>query len=153
MRPVNQLPLSLIEMNRSPLASSRNPDRPPKPGKREVRTRPLRYSSDPNRTCARSRGSKEGIGRALTSIETGTAAENSSDGVVFGGAWVASCARAISGSAIAESPAAVDFRKFLRVRYGGSFLMVSRRACALSTGEAAPLILRDAAKTPLLRVR
>src|ERR1700692_1691619 len=40
MRPVNQLPLSLKEMKRSPLASSRHPDSPPKPGKAEVRTSP-----------------------------------------------------------------------------------------------------------------
>src|SRR5712675_1084560 len=65
MRPVNQLPLSLIEMKRSPLASSRNPDSPPKPRKLEVRISPLRYSREPNRTRARSRVSKEGIGRGV----------------------------------------------------------------------------------------
>src|SRR6266404_4921112 len=72
MRPVNQLPLSLTEMKRSPLASShRHADSPPKPGKREVSTSPPRYSSAPKRTRWGSRGSKEGIGRALTSIATG----------------------------------------------------------------------------------
>src|SRR6267142_458173 len=111
MRPVNQLPLSLIEMKRSPLASSRNPDSPPKPRKLEVRTSPLRYSSEPNRTRARSRVSKAGIGRALTSIETGAATENWSGTGCFGGGCVASCARAISGIAADKSPAAVDFSK------------------------------------------
>src|SRR5712664_2242646 len=111
MRPVNQLPLSLIEMKRSPLASSRNPDSPPKPRKLEVRTSPLRYSSEPNRTRARSLVSKAVIGRALTSIETGAATENWSGKGCFGGGCVASCARAISGTAADKSPAAVDFSK------------------------------------------
>jgi hypothetical protein len=31
--------------------------------------------------------------------------------------------------------------------------MVRRRSCAVSNHEFAPLILRDAAKTPLLRMR
>src|SRR6266567_754236 len=109
MRPVNQLPLSLIEMKRSPLASSRNPDSPPKPRKLEVRINPLRYSSEPNRTRARSLVSKEGIGRALTSIETGAAIENSSGEGCFGGGCVASCARAICGTAADKSPAAEVF--------------------------------------------
>jgi hypothetical protein len=52
MRLVNQLPWSLIEMKRSPLASSRSADSPPKPRKLEVSTSPLRYSSDPNLTRA-----------------------------------------------------------------------------------------------------
>src|SRR6266850_6198944 len=135
MRPVNQLPLSLIEMKRSPLASSRNPDSPPKPRKLEVRISPLRYSREPNRTRARSRVSKEGIGRALTSIETGAATENSSGEGCFGGGCVASCARAICGTAADKSPAAVDFRKRRREKCGGSFLMVRRRACAVSNHE------------------
>ena len=49
----------------------RSPDNPPKPRNGEVRTRPLRYSSDPKRTCERSRMSNDGIGRALTSIFAG----------------------------------------------------------------------------------
>ena len=85
MRPVNQLPLSLMEMKRSPFASSRNPDSPPKPRNRDVRISPLRYSNDPNRTRVRSRVSNAGIGRALTSIETGAVTENSSGTVCFGG--------------------------------------------------------------------
>src|SRR5712672_148892 len=120
MRPVNQLPLSLIEMKRSPLASSRNPDSPPKPRKLEVRINPLRYSSEPNRTRARSLVSKEGIGRALTSIETGAAIENSSGEGCFGGGCVASCARAICGTAADKSPAAVDFRKRRREKCAAS---------------------------------
>src|SRR5258707_13416414 len=135
MRPVNQLPLSLIEMKRSPLASSRNPDSPPKPRKLEVRISPLRYSREPNRARARSRVSKEGIGRALTSIETGAATENSSGDGCFGGGCVASCARAICGTAADKSPAAVDFRKRRRQKCGGSPLMVRRRACAVSNHE------------------
>src|SRR6267378_1934860 len=143
-----------MEMKRSPLASSRNPDSPPKPGNRDVSTSPLRYSSDPNRTRVRSLGSKEGIGRALTSIETGAATENSSGIGGLGGGWVASCAPAISGIAIAESPAAVDFRKRRRLRSGDLSLMVRRRACAVSNHEnRMSFILRDAAKTPLLRKR
>ncbi len=100
MRPVNQVPLSLKEMKRSPLGSSRNPDSPPKPRNLEVRTSPLRYSSEPNRTRARSLVSNEAIGRALTSIETGAATENSSGGAAS--AAVVRCAslraRAIAGS-------------------------------------------------------
>src|SRR5580704_18096889 len=111
MRPVNQLPLSLKEMKRSPLASSRIPDNPPKPRNGEVRISPLRYSSEPNRTCERSRLSNEGSGRALTSIETGAPTENSSGVTGFGGGWVADCARAVPGSARVENAAAVDFRK------------------------------------------
>src|SRR5579871_4958675 len=90
MRPANQLPLSLREMNRSPLASSRIADNPPKPRKGEVSTNPLRHSSAPKRTCERSRGSKEEIGRALTSIETGAVTKVSSFG--FAGAGE-NCAR------------------------------------------------------------
>src|SRR6266567_372736 len=154
MRPVNQLPLSLIEMKRSPLASSRNPDSPPKPRKLEVRINPLRYSSEPNRTRARSLVSKEGIGRALTSIETGAAIGNSSGEGCFGGGCVASCARAICGAAADKSPTAVDFRKRRREKCGGSPLMVRRRVCAVSNHETRIyLILRDAAKAPLLRMR
>jgi hypothetical protein len=85
MRPVNQLPLSLSAMKRSPLASSRRPDNPPKPRNRDVRMSPLRYSSEPNRTCERSRVSNDGSGRALTSIETGAVTENSSGVTCFGG--------------------------------------------------------------------
>src|SRR5882672_11203062 len=138
-----------MEIKRSPLVSSRHPDSPPKPRKPEVRISPLRYASDPNRTRARSRVSNDGIGRALTSIETGAATENSSGTGGFGGACTAVCARAICGTAIAESPAAVDVRKPRRERY--SRLMVRRRACAVSNHESrTSLILRDAAKMPLL---
>src|SRR5229473_7055721 len=138
MRPVNQLPLSLTAMKRSPLASNhRHADSPPKQGKREVSTSPLRYCSAPKRTREGSRGSKEAIGRALTSIETGAVTENSSGAARFGGACVASCARAMPGSATTESPAADDLRKRRRLRCGGSFLMVRRRACAVSNHEAA----------------
>src|SRR5258707_9632846 len=115
MRPVNQVPRSLKEIKRSPLASSRNPDNPPKPGKAEVSTNPLRYSSAPNRTRAWSLVSKKGIGRDLTSIEAGAVTETLSDGSGFGGGCVASCARAISGTAATESPAAVKFRKRRRL--------------------------------------
>src|SRR5258706_10907028 len=116
MRPVNQLPLSLTEMKRSPLASShRHADRPPKPGKREVSTSPLRYSKAPKRARCGSRGSKAGIGRAWTSIATGAVTENSSGAARFGDGCVASCARAMPGSAANESPAAVDFRKRRRL--------------------------------------
>src|SRR5258706_2759074 len=98
-------------MKRSPLASShRHADSPPKPGRREVSTSPLRYSSAPKRVRWGSRGSKAAIGRALTSIATGAATENSSGRVRFGGG----CARA-PGIAIAESPAADDSRKRRRV--------------------------------------
>ena len=116
MRPVNQLPLSLNEMKRSPLASSRNPDSPPKAGNREVKASPLRYSSDPKRTRVRSLRSNGAIGRALTSIETGAATENSSGGSGFGGGSVADCARASSGIAMVESPIVPDIRKRRRVR-------------------------------------
>src|SRR6266481_3502041 len=98
-------------MKRSPFVSShRHADSPPKPGKREVSTNPLRYSSAPKRFRCGSRGSKVAIGRALTSIATRAVTENSSGAARFGGGCVASCARAEPGSAIAESPAAVNFR-------------------------------------------
>src|ERR1700730_13296571 len=116
MRPVNQLPLSLKEMKRSPLASSRNPDNPPKPGKREVRTNPLRYSSAPKRVREWSRVSNEGIGRALTSIETGALTENLSGAIGFDGGSVACCAGARPGIAIVETPAAVNLRRRRRLR-------------------------------------
>jgi hypothetical protein len=115
MRPVNQAPWSLNEMKRSPLASSRNPDSPPNPGNRDVSASPLRYSSDPKRTCARSPRSNEAIGRALTSIETGAVTEVSSGTTGFSGGSVADCAHAIHGIAMAESPIAPDIRKRRRV--------------------------------------
>src|ERR1700721_4786798 len=111
MRPVNQLPLSLNEMKRSPLASSRNPDSPPKPGNREVRASPLRNSSDPKRRCVRSLRSNEAIGRALTPIETGAVTEYSSGGSGFGGGSVADCAPASSGTPMGERPTVGDLRK------------------------------------------
>jgi hypothetical protein len=116
MLPVNQFPLSLNEMKRSPLASSRIPDKPPKPGNREVRTSPLRYSSAPNRTRARSLRSNEVIGRALTSIGTGAGTENSSGRIGFAGGCVAGCVHATPDIAIVEHPAAVDVRKRRRER-------------------------------------
>src|SRR5487761_2291066 len=141
MRPVNQFPLSLNEMKRSPFGSSRIPDSPPKPWKPEVRTSPLRYSSAPNRTRERSPGSKTGIGRAWTSIETGAATGNSSGGTGFARGSVASCPHAIPGIAIVDSPAAVDVRKRRRERCAGSFLMLRRRFCAVpATGH--PMALR-----------
>src|ERR1700726_988405 len=109
MRPVNQLPLSLREMKRSPFASRRIADNPPKPEKAEVSTRPERYSSESNRTCERSRGSKKGIGRALTSIAAGAATECSSGTTGFAGVLGADCAPAMSGNASAEIPAAAYF--------------------------------------------
>src|SRR5215216_3694742 len=118
MRPVNQLPLSLIAMKRSPLASSRRPDNPPKPRNREVRISPLRYSSSPNRRRDRSRVSNEGSGRALTSIETGAMTENSSGTVGFGGRWTAVCAAAMAGMAVIESAAAAYFNSWRRAMGG-----------------------------------
>src|SRR5690349_8824773 len=118
MRPVNQLPLSEMAMKRSPLASSRRPDRPPKPRKRDVSTNPLRNSSAPNRTRARSRVSKPAIGRALTSIETGSVTEYSSGFVRFGGGCTAVCASACFGSACARNPAAVAVSKRRRLHMG-----------------------------------
>src|SRR5712691_10316022 len=116
MRPVNQLPLSLMAMKRSPLASSRRPDSPPNPRNDEVKISPLRYSSEPNRVFERSRVSNDGNGRALTSIETGAVTEYSSGLYGLGGRSSAVCACAIRGPAItgmasAENPAAVDVRK------------------------------------------
>src|SRR5258707_8510664 len=55
------------------------------------------------------------MGGALTSIATGALTKNSSAVAGFGGGWVASCARANSGIAANESPAAVDFRKRRRL--------------------------------------
>ena len=111
MRPVNQLPLSLKEMKRSPLRSSRRPDSPPKPRNGEVSTSPLRYCSEPNRTCERSRGSNEAIGRALTSIETGAVTEYSSGTSDFAAGGAANCARATPGIAANDNPAMADCRR------------------------------------------
>src|SRR5438552_16263468 len=116
MRPVNQLPLSLSAMKRSPLLSSRRPDRPPKPRNGEVRISPLRYSSEPNRTRERSRVSNDGNGLALTSIETGAVTENSSGTDGFDGRCTAVCAHAIPGSVALGSPAAAILRKRRRLR-------------------------------------
>src|SRR6202042_1548668 len=116
MRPVNQLPLSLKEMKRSPFASSLSPDNPPKPGNDEVSTRPLRYCSEPNRRCERSRMSNEGIGRALTSIATGAATEFGSAGSGFAGGAIADCARSRVGIA-ANGNAAAEVRKRRRERF------------------------------------
>src|SRR3954470_1322115 len=134
MRPVNQPPLSLMAMKRSPLASSRRPEKPPKPRNREVRINPLRYSNDPYRTFERSLVSNDGSGRALTSIETGAVTEYSSGFASRGGRSTAVCADVTCGGASVENPAAVDLRK--RRRESCQFLMVRRRTCAVSNHEA-----------------
>src|ERR1700742_4567913 len=117
MRPVNQVPLSLNEMKRSPFASSRSPDSPPKPGNGDVSTRPLRYCSEPNRRCERSRMSNEAIGRALTSIATGAANAAGSGGSGLAGGWIADCPDAMPGTAAKET-AAADWSKRRRGRSG-----------------------------------
>src|ERR1700687_5048491 len=142
MRPVNQLPLSLKEMKRSPLASSRKPDSPPKPGKREVRISPLRYCSAPKRTWERSRVSNEGSGRALTSIETGAVTENSFALARLRAACVAGCVRAMSGIAASESPAAVDFRKRRRL-IGTRILLGVQSAPVAAAGGRGPMGLAE----------
>src|SRR6185295_13474527 len=111
MRPVNQLPLSLIAMNCSPLASSRHPDNPPKPRNGEVRTRPERYCNAPKRVRERSRVSNDEIGRAWTSIEAGAATENSSGARGFADGFVA-CAYAMDGI----NPAAAEATNRRRVK-------------------------------------
>src|SRR5690349_3470469 len=128
MRPVNQPPLSLIAMKRSPLASSLRPDRPPKPRNGEVRISPLRNDSEPNRTCERSRVSNEASGRALTSIETGAVTEYSS-GLYFGGFCTAVCARSGAACMAANAPAA-DVRKRRRL----TERMISRVQASPPTG-------------------
>src|SRR3954469_12924998 len=112
MRPVNQLPLSLIAMNCSPLASSRKPDNPPKPRNGEVSTSPERYCSAPKRVRARSRVSNAGIARAWTSSGTGAVTENSSGARGFADSFVAVCAYATAG----RSPAAAEEMKPRRVK-------------------------------------
>src|SRR5579871_5996020 len=112
MRPVNQWPWSLNEMKRWPRASSRNPDNPPKRGKDEVSTSPLRYSNAPKRVRSWSWRSNQRMGRALTSIETGASAST----VELAEAGDATnCALAIPGTAIADRPAAI-LRKRRRER-------------------------------------
>src|SRR6478609_6031560 len=118
MRPVNQSPLSLNEMKRSPLRSSRSPDNPPKPGKGEVSTRPLRYCSEPNRRCERSRMSNDGIGRAVTLIATGALTETGPGASGFAGGSIADCACASPAIAADERPAAAEVRKRRRERRG-----------------------------------
>src|SRR6478609_4774310 len=118
MRPVNQSPLSLNEMKRSPLRSSRSPDNPPKPGKGEVSTRPLRYCSEPNRRCERSRMSNDGIGRAVTLIATGALTETAPGASGFAGGSIADCACASPAIAADERPAAAEVRKRRRERRG-----------------------------------
>jgi len=110
MRPVNQCPLSLNDIKRSPLGSSRNPDNPPKRGKGEVRTSPLRYSSAPNRVRSWSWRSNQGIGLALTSIDIGASPEALSAELGDTGG-VANCALAVPETAAAERPAAAICRK------------------------------------------
>src|SRR5690348_14303142 len=117
MRPVNQPPLSEMAMKRSPLASRRRPDSPPKPRNPDVSTRPLRNSSSPKRVRDRSRVSKPASGRALTSIETGAVTEYSS-GLYFGGGRNAVCAVARFGSASPRNPAAAVVSKRRRLNRG-----------------------------------
>src|SRR6266700_3452128 len=137
MRPVPQLHFSLKAKKRAPLAASRNADSPPKPRKREVRTSPLRNSNAPKRTWERSRGSKAAIGRALTSIVTGAVTENSSATADLGTGWTAACGRAPEGIASVVTPAAAEMRKWRREKSNSCFfLMVRRRACAVSNHEA-----------------
>src|SRR5437016_5699980 len=150
MRPVNQPPLSLMAMKRSPLASSRRPDKPPKPRNREVSTNPLRNSSSPKRTRERSRVSKPASGRALTSIETGAVTQYSS-GLYFGGRCTAVCATADFGSASANSPAVVDVRKARRPSCPP--LMVRRRSCAVSDDAPRRRENHEAAEPPHLSRR
>src|SRR6185437_11278618 len=141
MRPVNQLPLSLKEMKRCPLLSSLMPDKPPNPGKLEVSTRPLRNCSEPNRTREWSRGSNEGIGRALTSIETGEAMECSSGIACLEDGPAADCARASAGKAASDNPAAADFRKRRRPDRSRSTVMARGCQCRIETyrpGNIAP---------------
>src|SRR5262245_25404860 len=116
MRPVNQLPLSEMAMKRSPFTPSRKPDNPPKPRKGEVSTSPLRNSSSPKRTRERSRVSKPAMGRAFTSIETGSVTEYSSVLARFGGGCTAACASARSGKTCATNPAAAASSKPRRLR-------------------------------------
>src|SRR6185369_10784228 len=138
MRPVNQPPLSLIAMKRSPFASRRRPDNPPNPRNREVRMSPLRYSSSPKRTRDRSRVSNEGSGRALTSIETGVVTENSSGTAGFGGRCTAVCASVTPGTAATESPAAAYFKKRRRPMGGRMFSrMQTARAVVARRGRGA----------------
>src|SRR4051812_31979882 len=117
MRPVNQPPLSEMAMKRSPLASSRRPDKPPKPRNPEVSTSPLRNSSAPKRTRERSRVSKPASGRAFTSIEAGAVTEYSS-GLYFGGFCTAVCAAIRCGSASPTNPTAVAVSKRRRLHMG-----------------------------------
>src|SRR3990170_3275230 len=119
-----------MAIKRSPAASSRNPDSPPKPRNREVMISPLRYSSPPNRVRVRSPVLKDGSGRALTSIDTGAVTVNSSGVRGFGGGVVASCAAAMPGIARLESPAAVDFRKRRRLIGARIFLRVQSAPAA-----------------------
>src|SRR6516225_5262577 len=126
MRPVNQFPWSLNDMKRSPLASRRIPDSPPKPEKGDVRTSPLQYSSAPNRTRVWSFRSNEAIDLALTSIDTG-------DGTISSGKAgerVAICGQARSDAAMVESPTAADLRKRRR----------EKAACSAAIGLIASLM-------------
>src|ERR1700745_2126921 len=111
MRPVNQFPWSLNEMKRSPAGSRRMPDSPPKPGKEDVSTSPLRYSRAPNRTREWSCRSNDAIGRAWTSIDTGDGTKNAPGGTGLADERLSACARARSDMATIEIAAAVDRRK------------------------------------------
>src|SRR5258708_33213715 len=100
-----------MAMNFSPLGSSRNPERPPKPLNFEVRTTPLRYCSDPNLRCERSRRSKEGIGRASISIETGAFAGGGS--ATAGSATVKSVAAVATWKKRQRDCAKIPFRSII----------------------------------------
>ena len=106
---------------------------------------PLRYSSAPNRTRERSRVSNEGIGRALTSIETGAATEYSSGLACFGRGWTAVCACATAGSAAIESPAAVYCRKRRRPMSERMLYECKRRGRRLVAGAAPWVSLNNSA--------
>src|SRR5579859_1211278 len=136
MRPVNQCPLSLKDIKRSPFASSRHPDSPPNRGKDDVSTSPLRNSSAPNRTRPWSCRSNQGMELALTSIDTGAGLELSSDwpGETGGGT---NCALATLDAAAADKPAAASCRKARREpRKSGSGL--PRRITRKSGVQPAP---------------
>src|SRR5262249_31057511 len=130
MRPVNQLPLSLTAMKRSPLVSRRMPDSPPKLGKVEVSTSPLRYCSEPNRRRAWSRRSKEGMGIAFTWMATGAVTERSSV-AASGDGRIAYRRRAIAGAAAVENPAADIVRNPRRERFRCITLRMQAAAMAV----------------------
>ena len=107
---MNQLPLSLIAMKRSPLEQRRMPDSPPKRGNDEVSTSPLRYCSEPKRRRVGSPGSKDAMGLAFTSIDTGAVR----------GRPPADLPRTHAGARAVDNPAADMFRNQRRDRPAGT---------------------------------